>query len=67
VYPSQYNHRMGTMRMGTSPQTSVVDANGRFWAADNLYVMDGSVMTSAGGHNPTETIQAISWMLAERL
>ena len=67
VYPSQYNHRMGTMRMGTSPKTSVVDPDGRFWAADNLYVMDGSVMASAGGHNPTETIQAIAWMLAERL
>jgi choline dehydrogenase-like flavoprotein len=67
IYPSQYNHRMGTMRMGTSPDASVVDADGRYWAADNIYVMDGSVMVSAGGYNPTETIQAISWMLAERL
>lgn len=67
LYPSQYNHRMGTMRMGKNPATSVVDSKGRFWAADNLYVMDGSVMVSAGGYNPTETIQAVAWMLAERL
>jgi choline dehydrogenase-like flavoprotein len=67
VFPSQYNHRMGTMRMGETETTSVVAPDGRFWAADNLYVMDGSVMVSAGGHNPTETIQAVAWMLAERL
>ena len=52
---------------GTSAPTSVVDPDGRFWAADNLVVMDGSVMASAGGHNPTETIQAVAWMLSERL
>jgi choline dehydrogenase-like flavoprotein len=67
IYPSQFQHRMGTMRMGTSPTTSVVDPHGRFWSAENLYVMDGSVMVSAGGYNPTETIQAVAWMLAERL
>lgn len=67
LYPSQYNHRMGTMRMGEDPATSVVDENGRFHAMRNLYVMDGSVMVSAGGYNPTETIQAVSWMLSERL
>jgi choline dehydrogenase-like flavoprotein len=66
-YPSQYNHRMGTMRMGTDPARSVVDRDGRYWAAENLYVMDGSVMVSAGGYNPTETIQAIAWKLAEGL
>ncbi len=67
LYPSQYNHRMGTMRMGKNPATSVVDENGKFWAVENLYVMDGSVMVSAGGYNPTETIQAVAWKLAERL
>ncbi len=67
IYPSQFQHRMGTMRMGKSPDASVVDADGRYWAAENLYVMDGSLMVSAGGYNPTETIQAIAWMLAERL
>jgi choline dehydrogenase-like flavoprotein len=67
IYPSQFQHRMGTMRMGTSPDASVVDADGRYWSAENLYVMDGSVMVSAGGYNPTETIQAVAWMLAERL
>jgi len=67
IYPSQFQHRMGTMRMGTGEKTSVVDGGGRFWPTDNLYVMDGSVMVSAGGYNPTETIQAVAWMLAERL
>jgi len=67
IYPSQFQHRMGTMRMGTSPDASVVNPDGRFWSAENLYVMDGSVMVSAGGYNPTETIQAVAWMLSERL
>lgn len=67
LYPSQYNHRMGTMRMGNNPATSVVDPDGRYHPAENIYVMDGSLMVSAGGYNPTETIQALAWMLAGRI
>ncbi|MGH9096873.1 MAG: GMC oxidoreductase, partial [Acidimicrobiales bacterium] len=61
------NHQMGTMRMGDHPDTSVLDPNGRFWGIPNLYVADGSVFPTAGGYNPTLTIQAMAWRTAEAI
>ncbi|HXN61302.1 MAG TPA: GMC family oxidoreductase [Acidimicrobiales bacterium] len=59
------NHQMGTMRMGSDPDSSVLDANGRFWGIPNLYVADGSVFPTSGGYNPTLTIQAMAWRTAQ--
>jgi choline dehydrogenase-like flavoprotein len=61
------NHQMGTMRMGTDPDTSVLDPDGRFWGIPNLYVADGSVFPTSGGYNPTLTIQAMAWRTADRI
>ena len=61
------NHQMGTMRMGSDPDTSVVDAEQRFHGIPNLYAIDGSVFPTAGGYNPTLTIEALAWRAAERL
>jgi choline dehydrogenase-like flavoprotein len=61
------NHQMGTTRMGADPDTSVVDPDQRFHGIPNLYVIDGSVFPTAGGYNPTLTIQALAWRAAERL
>lgn len=58
------NHQMGTMRMGSDPDTSVVDRNGRFWGIPNLYAADGSIFPTSGGYNPTLTIQALAWRIA---
>jgi gluconate 2-dehydrogenase alpha chain len=54
------NHIMGGMMMGASPATSVTDSYGRMHALDNVYVADGSVFVSSGGHNPTNTIMAVA-------
>ena len=59
------NHQMGTMRMGTHPDTSVVNADQRFWGVPNLYVIDGSVFPTSGGYNPTLTIEALAWRAAK--
>jgi choline dehydrogenase-like flavoprotein len=59
------NHQMGTMRMGTDPDTSVLNPRGQFWGIPNLYVTDGSVFPTSGGYNPTLTIQAMAWRTAE--
>jgi choline dehydrogenase-like flavoprotein len=59
------NHQMGTMRMGTHPDTSVVDPHQRFWGVPNMYVIDGSVFPTATGYNPTLTIEALAWRAAE--
>jgi choline dehydrogenase-like flavoprotein len=61
------NHQMGTMRMGTDSETSVLDPDGRFWGTPNLYVADGSVFPTSGGYNPTLTIQAMAWRTADRI
>jgi choline dehydrogenase-like flavoprotein len=65
------NHIIGGARMGTSADTSVVDASCRVWELDNLYVTDGACFPSAGGANPTNTIQAnafrVAGLLASRI
>ncbi|KAI0182708.1 long-chain fatty alcohol dehydrogenase [Xylaria flabelliformis] len=60
-------HQMGTARMGTSEKTSVVDANGKVWGCDNLYVADTSVFPSASGVNPMVTVMAIADRIAYRI
>lgn len=53
-----YGHPMGTCRLGDDPATSVADVTGRVHGVQNLYVADGSALTSSGGTNPSLTIAA---------
>jgi len=62
-YPS--THNLGTTRMSRSPQDGVVDGFGRAHDVPNLYVSDGSVMTTSGAANPTLTIVALATRQAE--
>jgi len=52
------DHVLGGMRMGEDPTTSVTDGVGRHHHIDNLFVADGSLFPTSGGHNPTLTIMA---------
>jgi choline dehydrogenase-like flavoprotein len=52
-------HPMGTCRMGDTPATSVVDADGRVWGWDNLHVADASVFPTSLGVNPQVTVYAV--------
>lgn len=61
------NHVLGGARFGTDPADSVLDPNCRAWGFDNLYVTDGCFMPTAGGANPTLTIQANSFRVADAL
>ena len=56
---------MGTARMGDDARTSVVDPWGRAHEVGNLYVVDGSVFVTAGGVNPTSTMQALALRIAD--
>ena len=48
----RYAHLVGGCRMGTSPETSVIDADHRVWGVPNLFIADGSVMPTQGSRQP---------------
>ena len=58
-------HYLGTARMGSDPEGSVVDAWGRAHDVRNLFIIDGSVFTTAGSTVPTSTIQALALRTAD--
>lgn len=60
-------HSYGGTRMGTDPETSVVDEWGFAHEVPNLGMLGASVFPTAGGWNPTLTIQAVAWRSAEHL
>lgn len=53
-----FSHALGTVRMGSDPAASPLDPDCAFRGLDNLHVVDGSVMPSAAGVNPSLTIAA---------
>jgi choline dehydrogenase-like flavoprotein len=60
-------HILGTCKMGTDLQTSVVDAWGRCHDVPNLFIYDGSIWPTSSGMNPTATIAAMALWCAEHL
>jgi cholesterol oxidase len=57
--------------MGDEPGTSVVKHTGGVWGYDGLYVVDGSMIPTALGVNPSMTIGALAeraafWMIHGR-
>jgi choline dehydrogenase-like flavoprotein len=61
------SHHMGTTRMHSSPRKGVVDADCRVHATANLYIAGSSVFPTCGYANPTLTIVALAYRLADRL
>ncbi|MDW7693315.1 GMC family oxidoreductase [Flammeovirgaceae bacterium SG7u.111] len=53
-------HEMGTARMGRDAKTSVLNGNNQVHAVPNVYVTDGSFMTSASCVNPSLTYMAFT-------
>jgi choline dehydrogenase-like flavoprotein len=60
-------HLMGTARMGTDPETSVVNEWGRCHDVRNLFIVDGSLFVTAAGVNPTNTIQALALYIGDTI
>jgi len=58
---------MGTTRMGADPAQSVCDDELRVHGYQNLYVSGSSVFPRAGAANPTLTIIALAYRLADTL
>ena len=53
-------HEMGTARMGRDRKTSVLNGNNQVHDVPNVYVTDGSFMTSASCVNPSLTYMAFT-------
>jgi gluconate 2-dehydrogenase alpha chain len=60
-------HPFGGTRMGPDPASSVVDRFGFSHEVPNLGVLGASNFPTTGGHNPTLTLQALSWLTAQHL
>ncbi|MFM7837960.1 MAG: GMC oxidoreductase [Chitinophagaceae bacterium] len=58
--PGRGIHEMGTARMGKDPKTSVLNKWNQVWDAQNVFVTDGSFMTSAANQNPSLTYMAFT-------
>jgi choline dehydrogenase-like flavoprotein len=58
-------HEMGTARMGRNRKTSVLNGNNQIHDVPNVYVTDGSFMTSASCVNPSLTYMAFTARAAD--
>ncbi len=59
-FPGNANHEMGTARMGNDPKTSVLNAFNQMHEVKNVFITDGSCMTSSSCVNPSLTYMALT-------
>jgi choline dehydrogenase-like flavoprotein len=60
-------HPLGGCRMAESPDLGVVDDGGAVYGYEGLYCIDGSIVPTSLGVNPSLTISALCERCAERL
>ncbi|MBI4446689.1 MAG: GMC family oxidoreductase [Acidobacteria bacterium] len=58
-------HLMGTARMGNNQKNSVVNAWNQAHDVKNLFIVDGSSLTTSGAANPTSSIGALALRCAD--
>lgn len=58
--PGSAVHEMGTARMGNDPKTSVLNKHNQMHEVKNVFITDGSSMTSSGCQNPSLTYMALT-------
>jgi len=58
--PGSAVHEMGTARMGDDPKTSVLNKHNQMHDVKNVFITDGSCMTSSGCQNPSLTYMALT-------
>jgi choline dehydrogenase-like flavoprotein len=59
-FPGNANHEMGTARMGHDPRTSVLNSFNQMHEVSNVFITDGSCMTSSSCLNPSITYMALT-------
>jgi choline dehydrogenase-like flavoprotein len=58
--PGNENHEMGGVRMGKNPKTSMLNKWNQLHECKNVFVTDGSCMTSTSTQNPSLTYMALT-------
>jgi choline dehydrogenase-like flavoprotein len=59
-FPGNANHEMGIARMGKDPKTSVLNSFNQMHEVKNVFITDGSCMTSGSCVNPSLTYMALT-------
>jgi choline dehydrogenase-like flavoprotein len=59
-FPGSAVHEMGTARMGRDPKTSVLNSFNQMHDVKNVFITDGSCMTSSACQNPSLTYMALT-------
>jgi choline dehydrogenase-like flavoprotein len=59
-FPGNANHEMGIARMGHDPKTSVLNKYNQMHEVANVFITDGSCMTSGSCVNPSLTYMALT-------
>jgi choline dehydrogenase-like flavoprotein len=65
--PGKIIHEAGTVRMGSDPKSSALNAWNQAHDCKNLFVVDGSAFTSQADKNITWTILALSMRASEHI
>jgi choline dehydrogenase-like flavoprotein len=60
-------HEVGGAVMGDDARTSVTNRWGQTWDVPNLFIADGAVFASNADKNPTLTIMALAWRVADHI
>jgi len=60
-------HPLGSARMGADPKRGVVDADGRVFGTEELYVVDGAALPTSLGVNPQQSIMSVATRMAWRM
>jgi choline dehydrogenase-like flavoprotein len=67
-WPRLMLHVQSTLRMGSDPADSVLDANAEARLVERLYISSNSALSNGlGGPNPTLTTQALATRTAEKI
>src|SRR5262245_60323921 len=61
------DHTSGGNPYGRNAQCGIVDAQGRLFGSENIYVADSSLFPTASGINPSWTIMALSHRVSSNL
>jgi choline dehydrogenase-like flavoprotein len=59
-FPGNANHELGTARMGIDPRSSVLNKFNQMHEVPNVFITDGSCMTSSSCVNPSLTFMALT-------